>query len=98
MSHERGRRHLWRSGKIPLEHPLSFPFLGLYVHGPYDVNILDVITFYRSVIQLLFTGQCHLVSDARKVCPFPKRADVQVKIDVSGGIRDIFHPVSLRME
>lgn len=77
---------------------IPFPFLGLYVHGPYDVNILDVITFYRSVIQLLFTGQCHLVSDARKVCPFLKRADVQVKIDVSGGIRDIFHPVSLRME
>ena len=43
-------------------------------------------------------NQCHLVSDARKVCPFLKRADVQVKIDVSGGIRDIFHPVSLRME
>ena len=35
---------------------IPFPFLGLYVHGPYDVNILDVITFYRSVIQLLFTG------------------------------------------
>ncbi|MDE7312281.1 MAG: hypothetical protein K2N87_11795, partial [Eubacterium sp.] len=25
-------------------------------------------------------NQCHLVSGARKVCPFLKRADVQVKI------------------
>lgn len=43
---------------------IPFPFLGLYVHGPYDVNILDVITFYRSVIQLLFTGGVSYIASA----------------------------------
>ena len=35
---------------------IPFPFLGLYVHGPYDVNILDVITFYRPVNSIRYNG------------------------------------------
>ena len=47
---------------------------------------------------LLFTRQCHLVKGERNVCRFFQRANGQGKWKCQKESRDIFHPVSLRME
>ncbi len=48
--------------------------------------------------EIVFVNQCHLVKGERNVCRFFQRANGQGKWKCQKESRDIFHPVSLRME
>ena len=53
----------------------------------------DICKVMREIL-----NQCHLVKGERNVCRFFQRANGQGKWKCQKESRDIFHPVSLRME